>query len=96
MNVRAWDANGAIILLSHDERWKPFITFVPAKLYNAYPLPVPDWTRVDQSGAAGYWSRGDWLIHFAGFFRGGMFAFAKANASELVIGEPAFITMYES
>ena len=96
VNVRAWDANGALILLSQDSSWRPFITFVPAKLYNAYPLHVPEWTRVDQSDADGYWSRGDWLIHFAGFVRGGMFAFANANASELVIGEPDFITMYEA
>ena len=95
VSVRAWDANGAFIVLSRDERWKPFITFVPAKLYNAYPVHVPEWTHVQQSEDAGYWSHGDWLIHFAGFFRGGMFSFARANASELVVGEPAFITMYD-
>ncbi len=95
ISVRAWDANGAFIVLCRDEGWKPFITFVPAKLYNAYPVHVPEWTHVQQSEEAGYWSRGDWLIHFAGFFRGGMFAFARANTSELVVGEPAFITMYD-
>ena len=55
---------------------------------------VPDWTQVE-SDDPGFWQRGDFIIHFAGFYRGGMFSFDREYKS-LVVGEPETISMFDN
>ena len=45
---------------------------------------------------AGFWQRGDFLIHFAGFYRGGMFSFAREDKSRVIVGEPETISMFHN
>ena len=56
---------------------------------------MPDWTHVEADDA-GFWQRGDFLIHFAGFYRGGMFSFAREEKSRVIVGEPETISMFDN
>ena len=53
------------MVMHRDAEYAKDMTFVPAKLLNAYPLP-------DMAACAGdtcrdvYWSPGDFVVHFAG------------------------------
>ncbi|KAG2482316.1 hypothetical protein HYH03_018758 [Edaphochlamys debaryana] len=73
--VKLWDHQGALIIAFRDEAWVQDVTaFVPPKLMNSYPYKLIEASGVlkdcgDPQGAEcqqGYWTPGDWLIHFPG------------------------------
>jgi hypothetical protein len=88
--VKAWEANGAIILLYERDEWKQHIHVMQPRTFCSYPKYVPDWTRFEADDPQ-FWQPGDFLIHFAGFYKGGMFSFARETVDT---GEPEFITMF--
>lgn len=94
--VRAWEQNGGWIVLARTPRWRDRFTFVPTRLYNSYPKYVPDWTRFDEGeGDEPFWRHGDFAIHFAGFYRGGMFSFNRSGL-HLRVGYPGHADMWQN
>jgi|APGre2960657444_1045066.scaffolds.fasta_scaffold18226_1 hypothetical protein len=96
--VQAWGDQGAFMLLAQDQKWAPHIAIAPQKAFNAYPVHVPDWTRFEEGGPgdAHFWARGDFAIHFAGFYKGGLMSFAKAlGERELRVGYREFMDVLE-
>ncbi|KAG2499581.1 hypothetical protein HYH03_002524 [Edaphochlamys debaryana] len=73
--VQAWDHQGALMQAYKSHRWvRSLTTFVPPKLMNAYPFNLTDETGElkdcgDPQGTEcqkGWWTPGDFLIHFPG------------------------------
>ena len=60
-----WGANGAAMVMHHETQYAKDMTFVPAKLLNAYPLPNMAACAGEACGDV-YWSPGDFVVHFAG------------------------------
>ncbi|KAG2486252.1 hypothetical protein HYH03_015076 [Edaphochlamys debaryana] len=73
--VRLWEHQGSLIFAYDTFQWvRDITTFVPPKLINSYPYKLAEETGEirdcgDPNGAEcqkGYWTPGDWLIHFPG------------------------------
>jgi len=63
----AWGANGATMIMHREPQFAKDMTFVPAKLMNAYPLPDMAACGADTCKGV-YWSPGDFIVHFAGHY----------------------------
>jgi hypothetical protein len=87
--VSAWGDQGAFMILAEQDEWKPRIAYAPQRAFSSYPTHVDDWTYFKQADAddAHFWSRGDFAIHFAGFYKGGLASFARElETTELRVG----------
>ncbi len=69
--LHMWDHNGAVILAQRDPVYSPYITLIPPKLCNSYPLTqdeavVSCSVSPEDTCDKGWWSPGDFVVHFAG------------------------------
>ena len=90
--VRTWDHNGAFMVVVDSGVFADHIAFLPPKVFNAYPMTGADGHSVvacDSVSAAacarGWWSPGDFLVHFAGAKRS-MAPFLEAWPRESWVG----------
>jgi hypothetical protein len=68
--IDKWDSNGATMLLHKELEFRNAMVFLPPKVFNSYvyfgpdgkPAQCPNKVECDK----GYWSSGDFLVHFAG------------------------------
>ncbi|KAG2427389.1 hypothetical protein HYH02_014609 [Chlamydomonas schloesseri] len=73
--IKGWEHQAALMIAYRDNEWvRDITTFVPPKLFNSYPYRLGDdngnlRSCGDPQGAEcqkGYWTPGDFLIHFPG------------------------------
>ena len=88
-SVRAWGDQGGFMLLAAQPEWAPRIAYAGQRAFNSYPVHVDDWVRFDEAPEDDkhFWRRGDFAIHFAGFYKGGLASFARElGTRELRVG----------
>jgi hypothetical protein len=96
--VRAWGDQGGFMLLANQPEWSTRIAYAGQRSFNSYPLHVPDWVRFDEAPEKDehFWRRGDFAIHFAGFYKGGLNSFARElQTREMRIGFENFMDVQD-
>ena len=67
--VDQWDSNGCVMLLHKELEFRESMAFLPPKVFNSYAYRDTNQNIVacpESECAKGYWSPGDFLVHFAG------------------------------